>query len=168
MTSEGLKAAIDLEQRGHDYYVGVAAGSDNPLTRAAFSALADEELRHMERAKQLYDESGAADSPAVPLGSVEEVVRAIFEQSDWSMRKTWRMDNAEAYDHAMGLERQSIDLYGRFAEETESSAEREFFNRLKHEELGHLSALQNVSNYLDHTGDWFASQENQVWNWMNM
>lgn len=168
MTSEALKAAIDLEQRGHDYYAGVAAKANNPLTRGAFSALAEDELRHMERARQLYSTSGAAESPGVPLGSVEEVVRRIFEQSDWSQRRTWQMDNAEAYEHATGLERQSIDMYTRFAEETESSAEREFFNRLRTEELDHLAALQNVSSYLDHTADWFASQENRVWNWMNM
>jgi rubrerythrin len=167
VTSEALKAAIDLEQRGHDYYVDIAARAGNPLTKVVFSSMADEELQHMERAKQLYSETGAGESPSVPLGSVEDAVRAIFEESDWSKRRTWRMDNAAAYDHATGLERESIDLYDRLAEETESSAEREFFNRLKHEELDHLSALQNVSNYLEHTGDWFASEENQVWNWMN-
>lgn len=168
MISEALKAAMDLEQRGHAYYTDIAARADNPLTKATFSALAEEELQHLERAKQLYSESGAGESPSVPLGSAQDKVRAIFEESDWSKRNTWHMDNAAAYDYATELERDSIALYGKLAEETESSAEREFFSRLKQEELGHLSALQNVYNYLEHTADWFASEENQVWNWMNM
>ena len=168
MITEALRAAIDLEQRGHDYYAGIATHADNPLTKVVFSSLADEELQHMERARQLYEETGAGETPSVPLGSVEEVVRAIFEESDWSKRKTWRMDNAAAYDHATELERESIALYGKLAEETESPAEKGFFLRMQEEEMGHLSALQNVSNYLEHTADWFASQEIQVWNWMNM
>lgn len=168
MITEALRAAIDLEQRGHDYYAGIAADANNPLTKAVFSSLAEEELRHMERARQLYDESGAGETPSVPLSSVEDAVRVIFEGSDWSKRKTWRMDNAAAYDHATELERDSIALYGRLAEQTESPAERGLFLRLQEEEQGHLSALQNVSNYLEHTADWFASEEIKIWNWMNM
>jgi len=166
--TEALRAAIDLEQRGHDYYADIAAHADNPLTKVVFSSLADEELQHVERAKQLCGESGAGESPSVLLGSVQDAVRAMFEESDWSKRKTWHMDNAAAYEYAAELERQSIVLYGGLADETESSAERGFFLRLQEEEMGHLSALQNVCNYLDHTADWFASEEIQVWNWMNM
>ena len=36
------------------------------------------------------------------------------------------------------------------------------------EENDHLTVIENVYFYLTRTGDWFASQEDRVWNWMNM
>lgn len=166
--SEALRIALDFEQRGHDYYEDTAAHAESPMTKVVFSALAAEELQHMERIKRLFSETDAGKSPSVLEQSVEDEVRRFFEQSEWSERKTWEMDNAAAYDYATQLERESYALYRKLADETESPEEKEFFLRLMGEETKHLAALQNVYNYLTHTGDWFASQETQVWNWMNM
>jgi len=166
--SEAIRAALDFEQRGHDYYKDIAAHAENPLTRTVFSTLADEELQHMERIRQLYDETGAGEAPSAPPGSLEEAVRRVFDNTEWKEREAWKMDNAAAYDFATGLEREGYALYSRLAEESESDREREFYRRLQNEELNHLSALENVHNYLDRTADWFAREEVHVWNWMNM
>lgn len=166
--SEALRAALEFEQRGHDYYRDIAERAENPLTRAVFSGMADEELLHMERIRQLYGETGAGETPSIPPGTLEDAVRRMFEGSSWTERETWKMDNAAAYNYATELEREGYALYSRLAEETGSDAEREFFRKLRQEELNHLSALQNVHNYLENTPEWFASEEVHVWNWMNM
>ena len=168
MNTKALRVALDVEQRGHDYYEDIAAHAENPLTKAAFTELAAEELQHMECIRQLYDETGAGKSSSLPQGTMEDTVRRLFKEFEGREREAWKMDNAAAYEHATALERESYALYSRLANETESQAEREFFRKLMEEELIHLSALQNVSNYLTHTGDWFASEETHVWNWMNM
>ena len=49
-----------------------------------------------------------------------------------------------------------------------TTAEDEFFTGLKAEEGKHLEAIENVFFYLERTGDWFASNEDRVWNWMNL
>jgi rubrerythrin len=165
--SEALRAAVELEQRGHDYYADIAEHAGNPLTKVVFSTLADEELIHMERVRQLYGQTRAGEAPSLPHGSLENAVRRIFEHTEWGQRKAWEMDNAAAYSYATELEREAYALYSRLAESTGSAAEKEFFSRLQDEEIGHLTALQNVYNFLEHTGDWFASEENRVWNWMN-
>lgn len=166
--SEAVRAALEFEQRGHDYYKDIAAHAENPLTSAVFAALAAEELQHMQRIRRLAGETGVGEAPSLPEGSVEDAVRRVFEETEWSGRETWQMDNAAAYDYATQLEREGHALYCKLAEETESPQEREFFVKLQQEEMSHLTALQNVYNYLNHSGDWFASSESSVWNWMNM
>ncbi len=166
--SEALRAAIEFEQRGHDYYRDIADRAENPLTKAVFSGLADEELIHMERIRDLYGRTGAGAAPSMPDRALEDAVRRVFEGSSWTDRETWKMDNAAAYNYATELEREGHALYSRLAEETPSEAEREFFRQLRQEEMNHLTALQNVFNYLEHTPDWFASDESSVWNWMSM
>lgn len=165
--SEALRAALEFEQRGHDYYKRIADQSENPLTKGVFAGLAQEELYHMDRIRELSEETGAGESLSAPAGSLEDAVRLIFEGSEWTEREAWTLDNAEAYEYATNLEREGHALYTRFAEEAESEAERVFFRALLKEELKHLTALENVYNYLQHTGDWFASEEIHVWNWMN-
>ena len=74
---------------------------------------------------------------------------------------------ANAYEHAMHLEPDSIDLYASFAAESTDVSETTFFQGLEKEEVNHLTALQNVYHYLQHTSDWFESTESETWNWMN-
>lgn len=164
-----LRAALDLEQRGHDYYRETASRAENPLTRMVFSALADEELQHMKRISELYEHGGSAPmTSSIPGGSPESAVKRVFERFAEQERTAWELDNESAYEYAMELERQSYALYDRLANESENSAEAEFFRNLAGQENQHLTALENVLNYLRHTGDWFAAEESRVWNWMNM
>lgn len=166
---EALTAALDLEQMGHDYYLEVASNAKSPLTQRVFSALADQEVDHMRRIREIYESLESAEAASVAqAGSLEDLVKAVFQQFTKQERSTWDMDNAAAYECAMDLERGSYSMYDKLAHERDDPAEVRFFEALLEEESEHLIAIENVYNYLQHTGDWFASQESRVWNWMNM
>ena len=167
--TDALKTALDLETKGHAYYMDIASKADNPLTQSVFFSLAAQELIHMQRIKDLYEGRPDAEGvSAIAHGELEKAVQEIFDKFTSEQREAWAMDNAAAYDYAMKLERESAAMYDKFARESANPAEAQFFQSLRAEENEHLAALENVSGYLGHTGDWFAVEETRVWNWMNM
>lgn len=172
MNSGGLKdalqASLGLEQKGYEHYKQALDDAKNPLTQKLFTALAEQELEHMKRIRELF-EKGAAETSAdtIPGEALEMVVKEIFNDFSKDDRSGWDIDVANAYEHAMHLEQESIDMYTGLSSESADTSETTFFQALKQEEVEHLTALQNVYHYLKHTSDWFESTESETWNWMN-
>jgi rubrerythrin len=172
MGSDGLKdalqAAIGLEQKGYDHYQKALEDAKNPLTQKLFTTLAEQELEHMRIIRELF-EGGAKETSAavIPGEALEMVVKEIFGDFSKDDRSVWDIDVATAYEHAMKLEQESIDMYSSLADESGDVSETTFFQALSEEEVKHLTALQNVYHYLKHTSDWFESTESETWNWMN-
>ncbi|MBA7593958.1 ferritin family protein [candidate division WOR-3 bacterium] len=166
--NEALQAALGLEQKGYDHYKQALSQAKNPLTESLFSTLADQELDHMRRIRELFEVSPSEPTKvSIPRSELEKVVRNVFEKFSKEDRSTWDLDITEAYEHAMHLEQESITMYGRFAKESKASVETAFFKALEQEEVNHFTALQNAYHYLKHTSDWFESSESETWNWMN-
>lgn len=166
---DALKGALDLEKKGHDYYMDTAGKADNPLTQSVFFSLAAQEFIHMQRIRQLYEGQPHSEGvPSIARGEMEQQVREIFDRFTAEQRKAWTMDNTEAYEYAKKLERDSAAMYDRLTQDSINPGEAEFFQSLRAEENEHLAALENVSAYLGDTGNWFAEEETRVWNWMNM
>ena len=166
---DALKTALDMEKKGHAYYMDTAGKAENPLTQSVFFSLAAQELIHIQRIRELYEGQEEAEGvPSLAPGEMEQQVREIFDRFTAEQREAWAMDNAAAYDYAKKLERDSAVMYDRLAHESINPGETEFFEALRAEENEHLAALENVSGYLAHTGEWFAEEEIRVWNWMNM
>lgn len=166
--SEAYNAALDMESKGHKYYVDIAEKASNTLTKAVFASLAEQELWHIKRIHELYERAGECIVDSHPPGTVEDAVKEVLKRFESKELDALKMDNAQAYEYAMILEREGALLYEKLAEESKTPAEAEFFMGLLAEEDKHLEALENVFFYLERTGDWFASQEDHVWNWMNM
>ena len=165
---DALQASLGLEQKGYDHYKKALADAKNPLTQKLFTTLADQELEHMRRIRELFEKDAEETSDAtIPGEALEMVVKEIFDAFSKDDRSGWDVDVASAYEHAMHLEQESIDMYSNFATESADASETTFFQALKEEEVKHLTALQNVYHYLTHTSDWFESTESVTWNWMN-
>ena len=166
---DALKTALDMEKTGHAYYMDTATKAENPLTQSVFFSLAAQELTHIQRIKELYEgQEAGAGVPSIAQGEMEQAVKEIFDKFTGEQREAWAMDNATAYEYAMQLERDAAAMYDKLANESINPGENQFFESLRAEENDHLPALENVSGYLGHTGDWFAEDETRVWNWMNM
>jgi rubrerythrin len=165
---EALQTSIGLEQKGHDHYIKALADATNPLTQRLFKTLADQELEHMARIRELFEKGVKKTSEAtIPGEALEMVVKEIFSSFSRDDRSAWDIDVGSAYEHAMHLEQESIDMYSSLATESNDASETAFFEALKKEEVKHLTALQNVYHYLSSTPDWFESTESETWNWMN-
>jgi len=165
---DAFNIAIELEEKGHQYYKGIAQKADNPLTKQLFTTLAEQELEHINRIEEFYNKSpDIALEKAISRDELEKAVKDVFNKFSKEDKGKWETHISEAYEHAIVLEQDSAKMYSDFAEKTEDDAERKFFEALAGEEDSHFNALQNVYNYLKHTGDWFESTESERWNWMN-
>jgi rubrerythrin len=163
-----LKASVGLEQKGYDHYKAALADAKNPLTKRLFAKLAEQEQEHMRIIREIYEKGAKATSAStIPSEALEMVIKEIFDDFSKDDRSGWNIDVATAYEHAMHLEQESIDLYSSMAQESNDDTEITFFKALENEEVKHLTALQNVYHYLKATPDWFESTESETWNWMN-
>ena len=165
---DALEASIGLEQKGYDHYTQALADARNPLTKKLFTVLADQERAHIQRIRELFEAGEAKVSgDTIPGEALEMIVKDVFDEFSKDDRSAWDVDVSSAYEHAMHLEQESIDIYRSFAAESANTPEKRFFQELQQEEVKHLTALQNVYHYLNHTADWFESTESETWNWMN-
>ena len=166
---DALKTALDMEKKGHAYYMDTARKAENPLTQSVFFSLAAQELVHMQRIQDLYDGTPAGEGvPSIARGEMEQAVKEIFDRFTGEQRAAWAMDNEAAYEYAMKLERDSAAMYDKLSHDSINPSEVKFFESLRAEENVHLAALENVAGYLGWSGEWFAEEEIRVWNWMNM
>lgn len=163
-----LQAAISLEEKGHIFYKEAASRAGNPLTKRLFSVLAEQELEHKNRIKEIFEGS----KPNSEVGSVErsvmeDSIKDIFMNFSRETKDNWTLDITDAYKQAMQFERESAEMYKKLSKNSTEKWETNFFLSLEKEENDHFTAIENVYNYLEHSGDWFESEESKTWNWMN-
>jgi len=72
---EVLKTARELEGKGYKYYQDVSGKAGNHLTRNLFTVLAEQELSHMDRIKELYEKSSIQISQGTVPG--KELQKAV-------------------------------------------------------------------------------------------
>ena len=166
ISQESLDLAIELEQKGHDYYEENAAKADNPMAKSVLESLSQQELDHIETIKQIAAGKGVENVEVTP-SNVEDNVREVFESFSDKEKEEWEDVDEEVYRHALKLEEDIYDLYADLAEQTEGKEE-EFFTALMAEENKHYESIQNALYYLTNNSKWLDEEESQVWNWMNI
>ncbi|MCK8825432.1 ferritin family protein [Fuchsiella alkaliacetigena] len=167
MSKKAVELAIELEKKGHEYYKEHAATADNPLAKKVLSSLAQQELDHLSYIEDYAAGKSISVADYEAANDIEAQVKEVFDEFSAKEREAWKTANVEVYEHAMELERDIYQAYQKLAAEAEDEAAQEFFEIMMEEESKHLESLENVHYFLTETGDWLASEESQVWNWMN-
>ena len=167
-----LKKAYDLERKGLDAYIDLAAMSKNALARKTLFSLASAEIEHMMKIDDIAfsmdkKEPWASAETSFKASDIEIKIKDFFvntkkEALDQSS------DDAGIIKKAMDFERKSYELYSDLSKKAGSDAERRFYKAMMKQEELHYDALENVNYYLTRTGDWFCHEESKRWNWMNI
>ncbi len=164
-----LTVALNFEEKGRKFYLKTAAEVQHPLSRTLFQALADDEIRHAARIREVHAELNRGRSwpePALGAGHrLEPEIKAFFERHRGDLGEN--PTQLSGYEFAMKMERTGVELYTKFARESADAGERAFFEALAGEERGHLAALENVHAFLTGPGDWLQEDESRRWSWMN-
>ncbi len=157
---DSVKMAIDNEVKGREMYLEFARRAKNPVTKRTFEYLADEELKHVDKIKELSESGKAPEMKAMS----HEQVRTLFEQSISHFDRQVRpgSDDLEAHNVAMDLERKSVELYERLSKEAEDGKVREFFGKLAGEERIHFDLIQKAFNFISDPEGWYAGEEGRV------
>lgn len=153
-----IEFAIDNEVREREFYLKNARAATNLVIRATFEALADEELEHIERLKELHLAlaRGGSWPEDVSLTIRSSRLRAVLADSAKRHKEIFGDVTAilEAIQKSIESEAKSAKFYLRLRDSVESPLEREFFGRLAEVEMDHCRALKNTEQFLNDPEVW--------------
>jgi rubrerythrin len=147
-----IEFAINNEIREREFYLKNARASVNPVSRATFEVLADEELEHIERLKELHETLSLdgcwpenfnltirASRISAVLSDLVNKYKEVFDAEP---------ETLDAIRTAIESEAESAKFYLRLRDMVENPMEREFFGRLAEVEMDHCRALKNTEQFL--------------------
>ncbi|MCX7599481.1 MAG: ferritin family protein [Armatimonadetes bacterium] len=166
---ELLRQAIQMEIDGREYYLGVAQRTNNPLARHTFETLACEEDRHRSYFEAYYAAAAAGkgwptmDEVGVDLPDRIQRAETVFSTAAKEASVAPAEGNlAEAYQHALEMERRTIEFYQGLQEAMEDRPVREFLKFIVDQERQHLELLSRSLDVINEPEAWFFDQERWV------
>jgi rubrerythrin len=168
---DALKISLDFERRGVDFYLNTAKKTKNPLARRLFHSLAIEEIQHIMKFEDIYEnlkEQKKWPRWTVAEGKKLEVIIKDFFAAARKDKTICLADNIKGLELAMEMEKKGYRMYEEFLEKAADENEKIFYRELLKQESKHYEALANVHSYLTNTGDWLEEEESKTWNWMNL
>jgi rubrerythrin len=158
-----LDVALNNEMREREFYLNNAKRTKNEVGRAMFQKIADEELEHYERLKQLHETWKKRETwpETVPLKVEGTVVKDILLDM---VRKTEKMpikddDDLKAIRTAIDFEAKGAAYYAKIRDEVTDLREKEFFDLLSKIEHEHYLSLKDTEEYLTDPTSWYVKSE---------
>jgi rubrerythrin len=161
-----LRDAMELERRGHAFYLQAAESTTAPRGKSTFLTLARDELDHLN----LLDEAFRSllrdgtmprmPEPSDAAPSAPPKRPTVFpspKEAAQEIRVT--AGEVDALKRGMEAEQDSIALYSQELARAETEDEKQLFGSLVAVEQGHLTILQGEYDYVNHTGFWMGYQE---------
>lgn len=142
-----VEEAIRFETDGREFFLKAAQKAKSYFAKLIFETIAEEELGHIQRVKDIYKRSTTSErqtsTPFVPQRSNLE---NVFQQAKKEIDQNLMMnaDEVEAIRLAIQLEIKGHEFYQRLAEEASNEFEKAFYHQLAQEESHHFSILHQV------------------------
>jgi rubrerythrin len=152
---EVLQKSLDLEKKGYNWYREGAKKITNSLGRRMLERLANDELNHMTRIKEIYESLTDKRMDEVKIGTPEiAVFDKIFDRMKEHMDDALDdltevgVDDEEIVNVALELEAHSRYHYEEAAKKASDKKAKEFYELLAVEEKGHQELLQKTNQFL--------------------
>jgi rubrerythrin len=141
-----LEKAIKFESDGRDYYSNIAKEAKNPFTRLLFESLAADEIDHIRRVREIYEElKDKPGWPSVPAMVARQCcVLDVFEKASMKDGPEPDGDAITAFKKALEMEQAGIAFYRERLDKATCAAEDKFYKALVAEEEHHLKALEQA------------------------
>ncbi|HNR11911.1 MAG TPA: ferritin family protein [Thermodesulfobacteriota bacterium] len=158
-----LEVALNNELKERAFYLNHSQRTSNPVGKAMFQQIADEELEHYERLKQLHDlwQQQKKWPETVPLQvkntNVKDVLKNMLKQSD-SMPKG-EDDDLQAIQTAIEFEARGAAFYAELRDSVADPQEKQFFNLLATIENEHYLSLKDTEEFLTDPVSWYRIKE---------
>jgi rubrerythrin len=160
-----LEVALNNELREREFYMKHAERTKNPFGKAMFRQIADEELEHYERLKELHKEWEKMEKwpETLPLKVKDTLVKDILvgfvkKIDDQPYRDS---DDLEAVRTAIDFEAKGMELYAKLRDASSNNQEREFFDLLARIEREHYLSLKDAEEYFIDPASWYRRMERQ-------
>jgi rubrerythrin len=158
-----LDVALNNEMKEREFYLKNAERTRNPVGKAMFLQIADEELEHYERLKQLHEKWEKKETwpETVPLKVkttiVKDVLKDILQKGERKAEKD--EDDLAAVRTAIDFEAKGVSHYARLRDEVSDPKEKAFFDLLSGIEQEHYVSLKDTEEYLLDPAAWYTRTE---------
>jgi rubrerythrin len=158
-----LEVALNNEMKEREFYLKNAGRSKNALGKAMFKQIADEELEHHQRLKELHEKwQGKEKWPeTVPLKVKDTIVRDVLKDAVQELDKMPERDDDDlnAIRTAIDFEAKGASHYAKLRDDVSDPKEREFFDLLATIEREHYLSLKDTEEYLTDPASWHVKTE---------
>jgi len=147
-----LENAIRFEIDGRDFFLKAAERAKTYLAKVIFQTIAEEELDHIRRVKEIYERTDPVSEKqriahvAAERSNLQNIFQEASEQMDGTI--TVNADEMEAIRLAVELEFKGHEFYKCLAQEATSDFERDFYQHLAQEELVPFSTSRQMEEAL--------------------
>jgi rubrerythrin len=161
-----LEVALNNETREREFYLKNAERTKNPLGKAMFLQIADEELEHYERLKRLHenwqkDEKWPETLPLkVEDTMIKEVMQDMLRQLD--ELPVGDDDDLNAIRTAVDFEAKGMAYYEKLRDAVSDPKEQDFFDLLSKIERQHYLSLKDTEEYLIDPEAWNRAKERHI------
>ncbi len=162
-TMNALELALKNEMTERNFYLANASRTNNPLEKAMFAEIADDELEHYQRLQELHkiwSEQGKWPQ-TVPLKVNDTNVRTVFKKIIGGPRITSPGDvgDLKALREAIEFEGNGASFYARLRDQVTDPKEKEFFNLLANIEHEHYVSLVDAEEFMTNPESWYRRTE---------
>jgi rubrerythrin len=159
-----LAAALEMEEKGEQYYRKAAKGSKNELGKKVFSMLALDEVVHLERIRKIYaaletDQAWSASWTKLPIRHLN--LGGVFQTlaKKYGPEITTKSSDLKALEIGLTFEAKSVKFYLARLQKAADKIEKDFLTHMVEEERGHHQALSDMKLYLEDPSSWFREKE---------
>lgn len=162
-----LEVALNNEAREREFYLKNANRTKNPLGKTMFKQIADDELEHYERLKELHQkwEKQQKWPETVPLKVKDTVVKDIlvdFVKKVDDSSESRNTDDLQAVQTAIDFEAKGAKFYAEMRDSVSNPREKEFFGLLSIIENEHYLSLKDTEEYLTDPASWYRKKEHHT------
>ncbi len=158
-----LEVALNNEMRERAFYLNHASRTRNPLGKAMFQQIADEELEHYERLQELHKRWQTQQKwpETVPLKVKDTVVKNVIAVSirDLGKHPHADADDLEAIRTAIAFEAKGTKGYEKLRDSVTDPKEKAFFALLAQIENEHYLSLKDAEEFLTDPESFYRKKE---------
>ncbi len=155
--------ALDNETREREFYLQNAARTSNPVGREMFLQIADDELEHYERLKELHAKWVHQEKwpESVPLEVKGTRVKDVLNEVIARMEKIPVGDKGDldAIRTAIDFEARGAALYGRLRDAVSDPKQKAFFHLLQGSKMSITCRFGQTEELLTDPASWYRSKE---------
>ena len=151
---EALELALTNEAKEKEYYLTNARRTADPVGKAAFQSLAEDEAEHYARLLEVYEKMGGKEkwpegfSVKISTSKLKEILDGVIRGvADKKFEAQGEDADIEAIKLALEFEAKGEKLYADLALLADQDEEREFFEMLSAMEREHKNSLQETLEY---------------------
>ena len=160
---EAIEVALNNEMGEREFYLKNAERTSNPLGKAMFKQIADEELEHYERLKELQKKWQVREKwpETVPLRVSDTVIKDVMKDvlAKIDEKATGDDDDIKAIKTAIDFEAKGASFYAKLRDGVSDEKEKEFFNLLANIEHEHYMSLKETEEFFTNPAAWYTKVE---------